>query len=153
MGKLIGLGLTTQIMTSGKFQRKHNDCLSIVIQERDRLQLPPLPDLSWVYEQYPTVESHPPNLVAELLERYCQPRIGQIQHGDLLCLRMGKEANLGMAYLESSPSLSSLEINKTSNKPDYDFEMWAIYASENGAAREPLHRRVYMCVESVWFIS
>jgi hypothetical protein len=117
-----------------KFQRKHNDCLSIVIQERARLQLPPLPNLDWVYEQYPTVESHPPNLVAELLERYCQPRIGQIQHGDLLCLRIGKEANLGMAYQEGE-------------------ELWVIYANEKGAAREPLHRRVYACVESVWFIS
>ncbi len=76
-----------------KFQRKHNDCLSVVLAERDRLQLPPLPDLAWVYEQYPTVELHPPNLVAELLEQYCEPRIGQIRHGDLLCLRMGEEAN------------------------------------------------------------
>lgn len=116
-----------------KFQRKHNDCLSIVIAERAILQLPPLPDLAWVYEQYPTVESHPPDLVAELLDRYCQPRIDQIQHGDLLCLRMGDEANLGMAYQEGS-------------------EMWVIYANENGAAREPLHRRIIRCVESVWYL-
>lgn len=117
-----------------KFQRKHNDCLSIVIAERSRLGLPPLPDVSWVYGKYPTVESHPPNLVAELLEAHCKRREGTIEHGDLLCLRMGNEANLGMAYNEES-------------------ELWILYASENGAAREPLHRRVIRCVESVWYLS
>jgi hypothetical protein len=119
-----------------KFQRKTNDCLSVVIQERSRLGLPPLPDLSWVYEQYPTVESHPPNLVAELLERYCQRRERAVEHGDLLCLRLGDETNLGMAY---------------SGEPSS--EIWVIYADENGAAREPLHRRVIRCVESAWYLS
>lgn len=126
--------ITTTLATMGKFERKYNDCLSIVIQERSRLGLPALPDLAWVYEQYPAVESHPPNLVAELLERYCKRRESGIQHGDLLCLRMGNEANLGMAY-------------------KVEEEIWGIYANENGAAREPLHRRIIRCVESVWFLA
>ena len=121
------------MQSSQKFQRRTNDCLAVVIQERSRLSLPPLPDLSWVYEQYPTVESHPPDLVAELLERYCQRREGAIEHGDLLCLRLGDEANLGMAYENNGIT-------------------WVLYANENGAAREPLHRRVIRCVESVWYL-
>lgn len=117
------------------FQRRHNDCLSVVNNERSRLNLTPLPNLDWVYEQYPTVESHPPNLVAELLERYCKRREGAIEPGDLLCLRLGSEANLGMAYLDNE--------NKS---------LWVIYASESGATSEPLHRRIIRCVESVWYL-
>ena len=143
-----------------KFQRKHNDCLSVVIQERDRLQLPPLPDLTWVYEQYPTVESHPPNLVAELLDRYCEPRIGQIGHGDLLCLRMAEEANLGMVYIEPSITKPGIELSSLGLIDDSSLrfssneinELWVIYANENGAAREPLHRRIFRCIESVWYV-
>lgn len=115
------------------FQRKYNDCLSVIVKERSHLNLTPLPNLDWVYTQYPTVESHPPNLVAELLQRYCKRRERAIEHGDLLCLRLGKEANLGMAYSS-------------------DGEMWVIYASESGATREPLHRRIIRCVESVWYL-
>jgi hypothetical protein len=120
-------------MSIFKFQRQKNDCLSIVIKERERLGLSPLPNLTWVYERYPTVESHPPNLVAELLERYCKRRETGIQHGDLLCLRLGTEANLGMVY-------------------EVEGEQWVVYANENGAAFEPLHKRVIRCVESVWYL-
>lgn len=150
MGKVIGSALTVDTLTSDldgsfcpypkprprafkKFERRFNDCLSIVVTERQKLNLKPLPDVSWVYDQYPTVESHPPNLVADLLKQHCTPREGAIQHGDLLCLRMGREANLGMAYNQEG-------------------EIWVLYASENGATHEPLHRRIIRCVESVWWI-
>lgn len=126
-------------MNMNKFQRKTNDCLSIVAKERSLLGLTPLPDLAWVYEQYPTVESHPPNLVAELLQRYCKRREGTIQHGDLLCLRMGQEANLGMAYGDINAQGRVMDLR-------------VLYADENGAAREPLHRRIIRCVESVWYL-
>lgn len=137
-------------MTIQKFQRKTNDCLSIVIQERSRLGLPPLPDLAWVYEQYPTVESHPPNLVAELLERYCKRREGAIEHGDLLCLRLGGEANLGMAFIQNNDIWNKENRAIWGYMPDV---MWVVYADENGAAREPLHRRVIRCVESAWYLT
>jgi hypothetical protein len=133
-----------------KFQRKTNDCLSIVIKERSRLGLSPLPNLSWVYEKYPTVESHPSNLVAELLERHCKRREGAIEHGDLLCLRMGKEANLGMAFIQNNDEWDNSKNGELWGKVGN--VMWVVYADENGAAYEPLHRRIIRCVESVWYL-